>query len=136
MRIPRSTRRPPAIPLASTADIAFLLLIFFIVLARGAQESTLEWKPAVTTARLQDLGTSVLSVTIDRHATIYIDGQETPATAVRQAAAERLGDRPRGQRKVLLKVDRTVQARVFEKVMMDLADAGADLYRVLEPPQK
>ena len=133
MKIPRR-RMPAVIPLASTADVAFLLLIFFIVLAKGTNESTQEVRPAVTTARLDTTDPSMATVTIDRHSKVYLNGTQVSASAVKDAVNNFLGDAPPGRRKVLLRIDKGVPEKVFGQVMLDVSDTGADIWRALDEP--
>lgn len=132
----RARRIAPAIPLCSTADIAFLLLIFFIVLAKGAQESSIDLTPASTAVPLEGAGNAVCSVAVDKGSTIYLDGQPVVASALKDLVGGRLGDRPPGQRRVLLKIDRDVPARVFQQVMLDVADAGGEMFRIMDPERR
>ena len=135
MRIKRK-KLGAAIPLASTADVAFLLLIFFIVLARGTNEAALEVRPAVTTEQLDATDPSMVTVSIDRQHKVYVNGSPVAASAVKDAVNEHLGDLPAERRKVLMKIDKGVPERVFGKVMLDVSEAGADIWRALDPEEK
>lgn len=135
MKIPRR-RMAAAIPLTSTADVAFLLLIFFIVLAKGTNESTLELRPAVTTAKLDATDPSMVTVSIDKHSKIYVNGSAVSAAGVRAAVEDHLGTAPPANRKVLLKIDKAVPDRVFGQVMYDVSEADADIWRALDPPEE
>lgn len=134
MKLPRRPRPKAVIPLVSTADVAFLLLIFFIVLARDTNESAVEWEPAVTTMTLAPNTENLVSIIIDKDNQVYIDGHAVSQSAVGTAVAEQLGNRPAGQRQVIIKIDRNVPEKVFGQVMLDIGDAGGELFRVLEPP--
>ena len=133
MKIPRAKKVAAGIPLASTADVAFLLLIFFIVMAKGTTESAVDWKPATTVVRLNAADNSLASVIIDKDSKVYLNGLAVSMGSLKDSVAAYLGDRPAGQRKVLLKVDRNVPERVFSQVMLDIADSGGDIFRVLDP---
>ena len=134
MRIARK-RLPAVIPLASTADVAFLLLIFFIVLAKGTNEATQEVRPAVTTARLNTADPAMATVTIDRSSKVYLNGSPISAPGVKDAVNNFLGDAPPGRRKVLLRIDKGVPEKVFGQVMLDVSDTGADIWRALDEPE-
>ena len=46
MKLPRRHQIDATIPSLAMGDIAFLLLIFFVILARAQDESHLRWQPA------------------------------------------------------------------------------------------
>ena len=56
-------------------DIAFNLLIFFVILARAQDDSHLQWTPAEA-KNLQQAGNSIVSVLIDTENKLYLNGQE------------------------------------------------------------
>lgn len=132
MKVPRGSRPSATIPLVSTADVAFLLLIFFIVLAKNANESAVSWRPASTTAVLIDAKSVLCSVIIDEHNTIHVNGHECGIGAVKDSVASYLGNAPAGDRKVLIKIDKEVPERIFTQVMLDIGAAGGELFRALE----
>ena len=47
MKIPRK-KYEASVPSMAMGDIAFLLLIFFVILARAQDDSHLQWQPAKT----------------------------------------------------------------------------------------
>jgi len=61
-------------------DIAFNLLIFFVILARATDDSHLKWDPAATT-NVQRAGASKVSVLIDVDNKVYLNGQPIGAQA-------------------------------------------------------
>jgi biopolymer transport protein ExbD len=124
------------IPLASTADVAFLLLIFFIVLAKGTNEAALDVRPAVTTEQLDATDPSMVTVSIDRESKVYVNGTPVAASAVKDAVNDHLGELPAERRKVLMKIDKGVPERVFGKVMLDVSESGADIWRALDPHEQ
>ena len=133
MRITRK-RVAAVIPLASTADVAFLLLIFFIVLAKGTNESTLQVSPAETTAQLGPTDPGMVTVTIDKQSNVYVNGSPVAASQVKDAVNDFLGEVAPEGRKVLVRVDKGVPERVFGPVMVDVSETGADIWRALDPP--
>ena len=56
-------------------DIAFNLLIFFVILARVQDDSHLDWTPAKA-SQLESAGHSLASVLIDKDNKLYFNGQQ------------------------------------------------------------
>lgn len=134
MKLPRRPRPKAIIPLASTADVAFLLLIFFIVLARDANESAVQWNPATATITLAPNDQSTVSVIVDKDHNVFIDGHPVARAAVGSIIAQMLDGRTPGHRRVLIKIDKNVPEQIFGPIMLDIGDAGGELFRVLETP--
>jgi biopolymer transport protein ExbD len=131
MKIPR---RPitATIPSSAMGDIGFLLLIFFVVLARAHDDSHVQWQPA----RLDPVemaGTPRASVAIDTGARVFLNGEPVAADQLAARLGAILGDTPAGDRRVFLKVHRETDARHFEPVIQAIAEAGGDLVHILEP---
>ncbi len=119
------------IPSMAMGDIAFLLLIFFVILARVNDDSHIRWTPT----RVQDLqpGEMALArVAIDADNRTYLNGKETSASQLAPQIASLLGDSPAGQRIVTVKVHREVPAMYFEPAMEAIAEAGGDMFHILE----
>jgi len=120
-----------SIPNTAMGDIAFNLLIFFVILARANDDSFLNWRPAEA-QDLEAAGYSKVSVLIDNRNKLYLNGHQVGMSALDQQIGELLGDAPAGQRTVLLKVDREVPAMYYEPVIEAISEAGGDLVHVLE----
>ena len=112
-------------------DIAFNLLIFFVILARAQDDSFLNWQPAKAT-NLESTGPAKVSVLIDTEDRLYINGQEIGVAQLADRIRETLGDAPPGERNVLLKIHRETTAVRFEPVIEAISEAGGDLVHVLE----
>ncbi len=124
-----------SVPSFAMGDIGFLLLIFFVILARAQDDSHVQWQPA----QLKDVemaAAPLASVTIDTGFKTYLDGKEIDPSGLAAALTTLLGDAPAGQRNVFLKVHREAQARHFEPVIAAISEAGGDLTHILEPEEK
>ena len=116
-------------------DIGFLLLIFFVILARAQDDSHVRWQPA--NLKEADMVASPLaSVTIDTGFKTYLDGKEISTDELAGALNNLLGDAPSGQRNVFLKVHKEAKASHFEPVIAAISEAGGDLIHILEPEEK
>ena len=136
MRIPRKSF-DAAIPSTAMGDIAFLLLIFFVILARAVDDSHLQWQPA-TVEEVEPTGAALASVVIDKESRLYLNGREIPADSLKEALEAVLGETPPGKRTVMLKADKTATAKYFEPAIEAISAAGGDLIHVLEreaPPR-
>jgi biopolymer transport protein ExbD len=133
MKLPRK-KLTASVPAFAMGDIAFLLLIFFVILARAQDDSHIQWQPA----RLKDVKMTAApraSVTIDTGFKTYLDGKEIAVGDLAAALSNILGDAPAGQRNVFLKVDREAKATAFEPVIAAIGEAGGDLIHILEPEE-
>lgn len=134
MKLPRK-KLTASVPTFAMGDIGFLLLIFFVILARAQDDSHIQWQPA----RLNNIEMApapLASVVIDTGSKIYLDGKEISAEELALKLSTVLGDAPAGRRHVFLKVDREAKAAVFEPVIAAVSEAGGDLIHILEPEDK
>lgn len=133
MRIPRR-EFSASIPATAMGDIAFLLLIFFVVLARALDDSHLQWRPA-TARDLDPGGHAAAAVVVDRDRRTFLNGREIGVAQLAAALEARLSNREPGNRSVHLKVDRHVTAMHFEPVIEAISEAGGELVHILAPEE-
>ena len=124
-----------SIPAMAMGDIAFLLLIFFVILARARDDSHLQWKPAPGT-ELSRPNTMNASVVIDRENVTYLNGRKIPLGTLADELKAILGQNQTGQRTVILKVHHEVTAVYFEPVIEAISEAGGELHHILEEKKK
>lgn len=110
-----------AIPTASMADIAFLLLIFFLTSTIFRLETGLpiDLPPAETGMRLPREGT--VSVWMDREGRVAIDDLLVPLESVRSILEGKLAEA--GGIVVSLKIDRETPVRTVEGLLDQLRAA-------------
>lgn len=130
MKIPRK-RFQATVPSVAMGDIAFNLLIFFVILARAQDDSHLKWQPA-STPKVEAVKNAGVSVVIDIGNKLYLNGQEIGESQLASAIEKLLGSAPAGKRTVLLKVHRDTTALRFEPVIEAVSQAGGDLVHILE----
>lgn len=119
------------VPSVAMGDIAFNLLIFFVILARATDDSHLNWTPA-SSSKVESAGVAKASVLIDSESKLHLNGQQIGATQLATRVKELLGESAAGDRVVLLKVHRDAQAMQFEPVIEAIAEAGGELVHILE----
>lgn len=130
MKIARRTITP-GVPAVAMADIAFNLVLFFIMMAKTQDDSHLQWRPA-TTNKTQSAGNSTASVVIDRDDKLYFNGQQIGISQLRSAVEMELKDSPAGKRTVVLKIDKETTAQMFEPVVEAVSQAGGEMVHILQ----
>ena len=116
-------------------DIAFNLLIFFVILARAQDDSHLQWQPAEA-AELRKGGNSRVSVVVDRESKLYLNGQEVGIAQLDGGIGNLLGDAPAGERDVLVKVHKDALGQRWGPVLEAVGAAGGEAFLVLEEEKK
>ncbi len=116
-------------------DIAFNLLIFFVILARAQDDSHLHWDPA-NAEKLDSAGHASVSVLVDSENKLYLNGQEIGISQLSGRIEELLGQAPAGKRTVWLKVHQEILAQRFEPILEAVSEAGGDLVHILEENKK
>ena len=118
------------VPSVAMGDIAFNLLIFFVILARAQDDTHVRWEPAKA-AGVQPNASSRVSVVIDTGGKIHLNGRQIGEAQMAGAIKDLLGSQPEGKRTVLLKVHRTAPAERFEPVIEAISQAGGEMVHVL-----
>ncbi len=113
-------------------DIAFLLLIFIVLLARARDESHLVWQPATGTELVKPVNKNA-SVVIDKQNVAYLNGRPVQLENLAGELKPLLGNLPAGSRTVLFKVHKDAIAEFFEPAIEAVSEAGGELHHVLEP---
>lgn len=124
------------VPSTAMGDIAFNLLIFFVILARAVDDSHVKWRPAVS-SNIQTAGHAMLRIAVDKDRKIFLNGQEVGAASITaDKLSAMLANAPQGSRKVFLKVDRETPAAQFEPIIEAASAAGAELVHVLNEEKR
>ncbi len=121
-----------AIPAVAMGDIAFLLLIFFVIVAKSQDDSHVRWKPAAA-PEVETTANPVASVAIDVDNQTFLNGAVIEVADLQRRLEILLSDREPGQRPVALKVDRKARAEYFEPVIEAISLAGGEIYHILLP---
>jgi biopolymer transport protein ExbD len=125
-------RRPlePGVPSVAMADIAFNLVLFFIIMARAQDDSHLQWEPAKASP-VKRFEQAAVSITVDKDSKIYLNGVHVGVGQLAPAITTELGSAPAGKRSVLLKIDKDTLAATFEPIIEAVSEAGGDVVHVL-----
>ena len=134
MRLRKSRRVAPAVPLASMGDIAFLLTIFFILTSNFAKDDTRNIKPP-SARELAQLENQNVSVSIDADGGVFFNGRPvaSPATIEAGVAGFLAGKKDPQDRMVVFRCDQGVDKKVFEPVLAAISKAGGVIAAVGEP---
>ena len=122
-------------PSMAMGDIAFLLLIFFVILAKAQDDSHLQWEPAAD-ENLEQAKNYTASVVIDADRKTYLNGRDILQSQLGDALADLLGTAEVGKRRVLLKVHKEATALDFEPVIEAVSKSGGEIHHVLERKRK
>ena len=133
MRLRKSRRVPPTVPLASMGDIAFLLTIFFILTSNFAKDDTRNIKPP-SAKELAQLENQNVSVSIDADGGVFFNGRPvaSPATIEAGVAGFLAGKKDPKDRMVVFRCDQGVDKKVFEPVLAAISKAGGVIAAVGE----
>ena len=112
------------VPVASMGDIAFLLIIFFVLCSRFAQKSVQIEPP--TSADAVDLKEGQITVQLDAQGHLYFQGREVDNAAAIEAGVREMttGKTSEVARTVMFKCDRSIPKRQFEPVIEAIVKAG------------
>jgi biopolymer transport protein ExbD len=136
MKLHKSRRVPPTVPLASMGDIAFLLTIFFILTSNFAKDDTRKIAPP-SAAELAQLEKQNVSVSIDSDGAVFFNGRPVGSADVVEAgvAGFLVGKKDPKDRMVVFRCDRGVDKKVFEPVLAAISKAGGVIAAVGEKAQ-
>ena len=122
----KKARRKVDVPVASMGDIAFLLIIFFLLLSEFNKDKPIEWTPPKSEDIEKNKEKPIARVDIDEAGIIYVDG--TPVSdsqAVTDILMPKLdGTLSDKQRHVQFKCDSNLGKSQFEPVLQAIAEAG------------
>jgi biopolymer transport protein ExbD len=121
----RRSKATPDIPTASTADIAFLLILFFMV-TTVFRATTLHLKIRLPEAKSTErilMRRNVSYIWIDTNSKIYIDDNVVPGELIGAKMAPKIWDNP--ELITILNVDEMVNYGVVDLVLDQLKEAKA-----------
>ncbi len=121
----RSAKVNSEIPLASTADIAFLLVIFFMVSTtfRKGRSIPIDWPRAVAAKKTPAKQKNILLVWMKRDGSVYINDQPTPMADV-TSVVEPLYVQSDRHLLVSIRADQNVPYRFVNDLEQQLVAAG------------
>lgn len=134
-RSQRKKRKTIPVPVASMGDIAFLLIIFFLVCSEATKDnSNVKVDPPSSEHVEQTKASIVARIAIDESGVIYFDGSRVDDAkdvewGVRALLTNTVSD---DQRHVQFKCDKSLPKETFEPVLQAIASAGGIIEAVGE----
>jgi biopolymer transport protein ExbD len=119
------------IPSMAMGDIAFNLLIFFVILARAQDDSHLQWTPSKV-EEIERGKQSRVTVVIDNKNSIFLNGQEVSSLGLAEDIERQLQGVQGQDRVVQFKIHRKSPVRIIEPVFEAIGKAGADVFIIVE----
>ena len=130
----KKARRKVQVPLASMGDIAFLLIIFFLLLSEFNKDKPLSLLLPESAHVEAPAGKPAARVDIDEDGIIYVDGNAVrDAKEVEHRLTIRLQDTLADeQRHIQFKCDKALTKTIFQPVLQAIAEAGGIIEAVGE----
>ena len=130
----KKKRRKVRVPIASMGDIAFLLIIFFLLLSEFAKDKDLPIDLPASEQVKKTEAVVAARVAIDSDGSIYFDGDRVDSAkdvewGVRALLSKTVADE---QRHVQFKCDASLSKETFEPVLKAIAEAGGVIEAVGE----
>ena len=136
MKLERKIKPAPIVPMASMSDIAFLLIIFFMVSTTFIREAGIRVTPPRTREAEELRKKSAGTITIDEEGKAYLDGTLFSVTRLPEELERRFQQRNLKERTVVLKCDKEVRSSVYLPVIEQISQVGATLEIWVEPQVK
>lgn len=121
----KSSKASSEVPSSSLADIAFLLLIFFMVTTVFQQDRDrpIQWPEAEAAEKIDEKQKNILNIWMERDGGIFINDQPVPMDDVSQIVAPLYADSDRAL-VISIRGDRDVPYRYMDQVQKELVSAG------------
>ena len=121
----KSSKASQEIPSSSLADIAFLLLIFFMVTTvfQADRDRPIEWPEAEAAEKIDEKQKNILNIWMERDGTVYMNDQPYPMEDVRRIVAPLYADSERAL-VISIRGDREVPYLFMDLLQKELVAAG------------
>jgi biopolymer transport protein ExbD len=121
----KSSQASSEVPTSSLADIAFLLLIFFMVTTvfQADRDRPIEWPEAEAAQKIDEKQKNILNIWMERNGTVFINDQPYPMEDISVVVAPLYADSDRAL-VISIRGDREVPYRFMNLVQQELVEAG------------
>lgn len=130
MAIRRRKKPNLVLPLTSMGDIAFLLIIFFMLVSNFMKTANVDMEEA-TSAELEKQEAAQKSVTMDRNGVIWFEGQQVGANEVADLLRPFVEDNH--DLLVHVAIDRSLVHKDFSPLIQAVSESGAKLILTGQP---
>jgi len=121
----RKSKASSEIPSSSLADIAFLLLIFFMVTTvfKTDKDRPIEWAEAEATKKIDEKVKNILNIWVERDGTVWLNDEPVPMEEVSREVAPlyRLSEQ---HLVISIRADRETPYSFMDSVQKELVAAG------------
>jgi biopolymer transport protein ExbD len=121
----RKSKASQEIPSSSLADIAFLLLIFFMVTTvfKSDKERDITWPVAEATQKIDEKQKDILNIWVERDGTLYINDQPFPMDQVSEYVRPLYAQ---SERRLVISIrgDREVPYLTMDQIQKELVSAN------------
>jgi biopolymer transport protein ExbD len=121
----KNSKASSEVPSSSLADIAFLLLIFFMVTTvfQADRDRPIEWPEAEAAEKIDEKQKNILNIWMERNGTVFINDQPYPMGDVSQVVAPLYAQ---SQRALVISIrgDREVPYLYLDQLQQELVAAG------------
>jgi biopolymer transport protein ExbD len=121
----RKSKAASEIPTSSLADIAFLLLIFFMVstVFRTDKERPINWADAAATEKIDEKTKNILNIWVERDGSIWINDAPLPMTEVSDVVLPLYAQSER-HLVISIRGDRDTPYHFMDQLQKELVSAG------------
>ena len=112
------------VPVVSMGDIAFLLIIFFMLTSNFIKEGHVKIEQP-SSPDIEELQESSISVSMDSDGQIWLQGVPCPIEALKGGVQVLVADLE--DKTVMLKIDKCLSQREFGPVFLAMSNAGAEI---------
>lgn len=121
----KSSKASQDIPSSSLADIAFLLLIFFMVTTvfQRDRDRPIDWPQAEAAEKIDEKQKNILNIWMEQDGSVYINDQPVPMENVSSVVAPLYADSDRAL-VISIRGDRDVPYRFMDLIQQELVSAG------------
>jgi biopolymer transport protein ExbD len=121
----RKNKASSDIPSSSLADIAFLLLIFFMVTTvfQSDRDRPIEWPEAAAAEKIDEKQKNILNIWMERDGTVFMNDAPFAMDQVRSYVAPLYADSERAL-VISIRGDREVPYRFMDQLQTELVAAG------------
>ena len=126
--IERKRRKLPIIvPIASFGDIAFLLIIFFMLASNFVKEAHIELE-RVEAGNIEEVDPAPVSVTMDVDGVCYLQGAVQPIGSLESAVSMLIENAE--DKRVAMTIDKNLVYKQYSEVQMSLVRACATIIAI------
>ena len=126
--IERKRRKLPImVPMASFGDIAFLLIIFFMLASNFVKEAHIELE-RVEAGNIEEVDPAPVSVTMDVDGVCYLQGAVQPIGSLESAVSMLIENAE--DKRVAMTIDKNLVYKQYSEVQMSLVRAGATIIAI------